>query len=224
MNPNQIQRKLALEGYSKDPNICLQCGSVINVPDNKRVSEVRRKKFCNRSCSASYTNNVKPKRVAIKDGGCKICGTTISYKKMSNGRFSPRDYCDTCLRVVRSKNSRKNARSLRTHLIENMTKKEVFAFYKNWQSARNEIRKDAKRVHNQLGLEDKCELCGYGVYNEVCHISDVSSFSMESKISEINNPLNLVKLCPNHHKELDTKYLCSEDIKKAVARLAAKIR
>jgi hypothetical protein len=55
-------RKEALEKYYKDPNVCKNCSKVIEVNENERASTVKKKIFCNRSCSTQYNNRIKPKR------------------------------------------------------------------------------------------------------------------------------------------------------------------
>lgn len=57
----------ALEKYYKNPVKCKNCGSIIKVPSNVKITEVRRKKFCNSSCSATY-NNQKRYDAHIKEG------------------------------------------------------------------------------------------------------------------------------------------------------------
>lgn len=49
------QRETALASYYSSPNICLECGLVIEVGD-KKVAEIRRRKFCSSSCSCKYSN------------------------------------------------------------------------------------------------------------------------------------------------------------------------
>lgn len=39
------QRKEALERYYQNPNICMCCGKIIDVLDNQKVGEVRKKSF-----------------------------------------------------------------------------------------------------------------------------------------------------------------------------------
>ena len=52
----QILRQRAINNYYNDPNFCLNCGVIIMIPCNTRVADTKVKKFCNRSCSASYNN------------------------------------------------------------------------------------------------------------------------------------------------------------------------
>ena len=52
-------RKKSLENYYKNPNICKSCGCFIKVGENQKVSEVRKKQFCNQSCNATFNNKVR---------------------------------------------------------------------------------------------------------------------------------------------------------------------
>jgi len=52
----------SLEKYYNDPKVCKNCGNVIVVKENEKVSSVRKKIFCDRSCSTQYHNRIKPKR------------------------------------------------------------------------------------------------------------------------------------------------------------------
>lgn len=44
-------REKSIAAYNESPNICLYCGSVIQVKGKQRVSAVRKKKFCDHKCS-----------------------------------------------------------------------------------------------------------------------------------------------------------------------------
>ncbi|WP_443081868.1 HNH endonuclease [Terrisporobacter sp.] len=50
-------------------------------------------------------------------------------------------------------------------------------------------------------------MCGYTNHIEIAHIKAVSDFDDNILISEINNPDNLIGLCPNHHWEYDNGLL-----------------
>lgn len=56
-----ILRQKAVDGYYLNPNKCLFCDKIIEVGD-KKVSEVRIKRFCNHSCATKFTNNKRPPR------------------------------------------------------------------------------------------------------------------------------------------------------------------
>jgi len=61
-----ILRKKALESYYSNPSICKQCSKIITVQDNQKVPDVRRKKFCSQSCSASHNNSIRERKIKLK--------------------------------------------------------------------------------------------------------------------------------------------------------------
>jgi hypothetical protein len=88
-------------------------------------------------------------------------------------------------------------------ILLNKTKGELFANRKNWQSARNSIQKNARRIYFENVNNPKCIVCGYNKHVEVAHIKPVSDFNNNTTIREINSLSNLIGLCPNHHWEYD---------------------
>lgn len=58
-----VQRTKALENYYLNPNYCKECNTIIEIGENKKVSQIKLKKFCNNSCSAKYNNK---NRIIIK--------------------------------------------------------------------------------------------------------------------------------------------------------------
>ena len=50
------KREKSLELYYENPSLCLNCGKIIEVKEGRSVSETKRKKFCNNSCSASFSD------------------------------------------------------------------------------------------------------------------------------------------------------------------------
>lgn len=74
-----------------------------------------------------------------------------------------------------------------------------------------------KMAANKLALTDKikaCLLCGYDRCVDVCHIKQVSKFTATDKLSAINDISNIVYLCPNHHRELDSGILSDAEVGK----------
>jgi len=53
------------------------------------------------------------------------------------------------------------------------------------------------------GISKECKKCKYTLYVEVCHIKPIRDFGPDAILNEINNPDNLVYLCPNCHWEFD---------------------
>jgi hypothetical protein len=138
------------------------------------------KKFCSKSCAAVYNNKKYPKRVRDPK---KIC---VDCKEAHVWRVGAR--CSSCSQIHTKK--RQAEKTLEDH------KKYSGRPY-------DKIRREARQLMNDLEIEKKCSICGYDFYVELCHIKPIASFDLQTKIGEINDPTNLVYLCPNHHKELD---------------------
>lgn len=141
--------------------------------------ETNNPKFCSRSCSASVTNReyVKRKFSGVK---CKTCDSIIMIVR--------RTVCDSCL-------DKKNDRTL----FDISRRKEPYT------SRFAGVRTNAKIAAREL--DQRCHICGYSKHVEVCHIKPVSEFSLDSKLSEVNDVSNLIMLCPNHHWEFDNGML-----------------
>ena len=74
--------------YQSNPNHCQWCGSPIALKDNESPSEARSRKYCNRSCAASF-NNQRPKRTR-KTKACSKCFSPFWSENKS------RKWCDDC--------------------------------------------------------------------------------------------------------------------------------
>lgn len=84
-----------------------------------------------------------------------------------------------------------------------MTKGEMFDRANHWTNARIMIQRIAKRCFRNANKERKCAVCGYDKHIDVAHIKAVADFDDSATLEEINNPDNLIGLCPNHHWEYD---------------------
>jgi len=189
-------RKEALDRYYKNPNICNFCNKIIQVKETDSIPNVRLKKYCDSICcgqaqkrnSEAYKNRKKKDR--FKDTE-KIKSIT---KKNSKINLS-----DEEIFRLKAESGIK--------FLEIVTKGELFARTKNQQSARTSISAHARKVFKNSGKPYSCLICGYTNHTEVCHIREVSGFSDESFIGEINDINNLMALCPNHHWEFDNDLL-----------------
>lgn len=56
-----IQRKKSDDNYNSNPIHCLFCGLKLEL-NGRKASQVKRNKFCNKSCAASFNNRKVPKR------------------------------------------------------------------------------------------------------------------------------------------------------------------
>lgn len=155
---------------------CLNCGK--NIPKGGDS----RKKFCNRSCSATF-NNLK--RDYPEGSICIDCG-----KKIDSGSIR----CLKCKRLFTQ------------NIYESRTlgdvKKEG-----NSRIAWSGVRTRANTKMELAGIEKVCHECGITEPIDCCHIKDIVDFSEDSLISEVNSFKNLVYLCKNHHWLLDNNKL-----------------
>lgn len=83
-----VSRQRALDKYYKEPSICKYCGKIIEVKDYEKPSDVKKRKFCNRSCSASFTNKFTENKYYIKY--CLNCNKELKKSK----HYNIRNYCN----------------------------------------------------------------------------------------------------------------------------------
>lgn len=148
-------------------------------------------KFCNRSCSVSFNNRLDPKRKksgkSLLNGSCRHCGVPVPSRS---------SICKACNPLLVDWNS---------VTYENLTGKR--AYQKN-----SRIRNMARAIYNKLDGAKACVVCGYSTHYHVCHVKPISSFPEDTPISVINDPSNLIALCPNHHWELDNGLISIDDL------------
>ena len=91
---NSKKREEAIKNYYINPNICINCGKVVEVGERQKVSEIRKKKFCDGSCSAKYNNKLRGLSVNKKE--------KVKKEKVKKERFeyllniSKKDLFDKC--------------------------------------------------------------------------------------------------------------------------------
>ena len=150
-------------------NTCTNCGK-----------GTKNKKFCSRSCSASYNNKVVPRRKP--EGSCKVCTKPIK---------SVNKYCSYC---------RPEKRMGDLPLSE--AKYDKHHKSSGWALVRSRARAIMKKSRKY-----ECTNCGYDRHCEVAHIKSVSEFTEDTMLSVVNDLSNLIYLCPNCHWEFDNGLL-----------------
>ena len=140
--------------------------------------------FCSRSCSATYNNKIYPKRKWCGTK-CLDCGRKLSTKNTKR--------CQGCRRKYTLKEF--NSHTLKEKLLKGGVGSHKYVM----------IRTRARDVLKLEGRVKECEHCEWNKHVNVCHIKAISSFSLDTLISEINSPNNLKYLCPNCHWEMDHK-------------------
>ncbi len=171
------------EKYNLNPNFCKNCNCKIEIKSNERVYDIKKKKFCSHSCAASFNNKGicrNPKKLNI----CE-CGS------------------------AKSKNS-KICRQCYKNILLNKTLGEIINGKKYSTVLLASIRGMARTLLEESNIEKKCILCTHNEFNKVletCHIKGIMSYSLESKIKEINDIKNLTWLCPSHHAMYDKGFI-----------------
>lgn len=64
---NTNRSKKSIDNYNLNPNKCEYCGEKIELKPNQKVSVIRKKRFCDSSCSASFNNKKRIPEVKITD-------------------------------------------------------------------------------------------------------------------------------------------------------------
>lgn len=147
-------------------------------------------KFCSKSCSTSYNskseNGRKNGRTEVAKF-CKICSTKI---KIDSGGT---DKCRNCRDKIKTKTG--------DYVSRYEVTKEMISTNDTQKYRR--IRDFARRIAKSHGKLKECKICKYSIHVECAHIKPINEFSDDDKLCEINNPDNLIGLCPNHHWEFE---------------------
>lgn len=171
------------EEYNEHPNICLNCGNPIYCQTTDMPSKIKKKKFCDHSCAASYNNSHRQK----KEYFCTRCGKSIGfgYDNYHN------KLCNEC----------------NTNIIDwdTVTYGEVKS--KRLYQANSRIRDLSRAKYLYYFPNPCCKFCGYDKHVEIHHIKKISDFSDDTPINVINDLNNLIAVCPNHHWEIENGYI-----------------
>ena len=151
--------------------------------------------YCNNKCSNAKTNSKWDNYIPQSERKiCEKCGQRRDYRNKNN-------LCQKCLNIeIRLK-------ILETPIGE-LRKKHKLKIGK-WYSSELRIH---CRNHNYELTKLPCQVCGYDKHVELCHIKPISSFTDEITIGEINDPTNILVLCPNHHWEFDNQLIILSEI------------
>jgi len=170
--------------YLASPNLCKQCHKPI-LPKNGKLAAAKLRQYCSNSCTTTARNLAssgfpKRKRAIIF---CPTCG-----KEMLKGQ---QRRCDECTEYYKQRTER--------------AKKQLGQLTKS-ESTRLQIAEHLRR-YVPLPYEKKCLYCGYDKWTERCHIRPVADFPPTATLVEINDPTNILILCPTCHKEFDHGFL-----------------
>jgi len=218
---NEAKRKKSIDKYYENPNRCLNCNEIIHIKDGDKPYHIKVKKFCNKSCAATYNNKKYPKRksknpdknkyINSKTCSCSICGEDIELTKNKSG-YNRRKYCDKCLLDVRVANGVKSGKIRLKKYLEILSKTKKKDLYKKGSvSARTTINGNARHIYwSQPNPQNHCPICQYSKHVDVCHRVGISEFPDTATLAEINSLDNLFVLCENCHWEYDHDQMSEE--------------
>jgi len=152
-----------------------------------------RQRFCSKKCS-----NSKVKRRTKKISYCFVegCNNEVEY------HFNK--FCRSCIdnKAHWARNS-DTGKLLKDQTIAEATHKRAGGAnaYDNMRFA---ARKSLKAI---IDAGTGCTNCGWAHHVHVCHIKAIKDYSKETLVSEVNDPSNLVLLCPNCHWLFDNEKL-----------------
>jgi len=85
--------------YYESPNYCKECGETIHIKEGQRVADVKKKVFCNKSCSAKFNNRQpgrKRQQKSIVMRECSGCGKEFEVPRLKSGALSKAKICPYC--------------------------------------------------------------------------------------------------------------------------------
>lgn len=137
-------------------------------------------KFCSRSCSARETNKVPKRKRTTSLYSCAKCEDPIPHTR----KYCPKPEC-------------------RPNYVDwtGVTLGEIRRNRKYQLHSR--LRQLSRRNYLRSGGPQKCTICDYSKYFEVCHILDMWAMPDQTTAAEACSLENLIALCPNHHWEYD---------------------
>ncbi|KKN22309.1 hypothetical protein LCGC14_0916410 [marine sediment metagenome] len=184
----KVLREKAIREYHQEPNYCGHCGEAIEVKEGQKICEVRKKRFCTRSCAQRHNN--KHRHLHREKKECATCAadmTNLLSKEKS------RAHCPDCQGNFYAQKTKVRHKKVGKKQKRDSNFKEV-----GWH---------ARYTLDSAGRPKQCTNCGYDVYVEAAHIKPVRNFTPTTTLSTINKLSNLAYLCKNCHWEYDHGHL-----------------
>ena len=159
-----------------EPRYCLNCGK--EIPRGKlKPYDYKQKKFCNRSCAATYNNKkfIKRQRTTEKLKYCLNCNKELKNKQIK--------YCSTkCQFDYQQK-----------QWEQKWLSGEIICETNQWQNIKDRLRTYLFKKYN-----NKCSICGWGEVNPYTGKIPLEVEHIDGN-ADNNSPENVTLLCPNCH-------------------------
>ena len=236
------------QSKDKETGVICQCDNCdIEFYRSKSQAYDKRKKsnhtFCSSSCAASYNNshNHTRKFGPAKSRTCKYCPAIIGNKRRVCDECKKRRQEEAMIITTKRQEERikKETKTCKVcgaktygrgnlclkHITtdtDEYTLKEIKCESIHKSNRYTNIRSRSRIIAESYGMLNECELCGYSKMVVCCHIKSISSFDEDTKIKVINDPSNLIGLCPNCHWELDHNMLSDVNKERLKEMLASR--
>ncbi len=174
--------KETIDEYNLSPNICKYCRKPIFAKYEDKICNIKRKMFCNSSCSVSYSNSTSYKRPKSQKYYCINCGKEL---------YTGKKYCSThCQNEYKYHD-----------FIKKWKNNEVKADGKEtttWKSISRYIRRYLFEKY-----DNKCSQCGWSKMNPTSNTIPLEIEHIDGNANN-NDENNLTLLCPNCHSLTST--------------------
>lgn len=171
-----------------------------NLTVNKQKHLKTERTCANIKCAKKFTISARIEQIYCSKG----CANT--YTKLKTGIYVKEKTCLYCNNLhTRTLSLYCKPLCKLLHVSGNITKGQVLVRV-GGANAYDLIRSRAKHIAKYV-LDKKCYNCGYDKHVEIAHIKAISDYENSVTLDIINNPTNLIHLCPNCHWEYDNNLL-----------------
>ena len=144
----------------------------------KTATEIKKSKSGFMFCSRSCAGSYNNKLIPkrVKTRTCKYCSNLLYSSTLCLDHYTERETNINKLKAIKKKD---------------LEPAKIRSYNREWN-------KDLSKK--------PCAKCGYSRHVELAHIKAVAGFCNETEVGIINNPSNILPLCPTCHWEFDNGY------------------
>ena len=173
--------------------------------------------FCSPKCVGSFKSKQNSTEVQCKNCNKTTIKTNADIKKSKSGflfcsRSCAGEYNNKLIpKRIKTRTCKYCSKLLHSstlcidHYIERETNINKLKTIKKKDIESSKIRSYNREWNKDLSKKS-CAKCGYNRHVELAHIKAVSEFCDETEIGVINNPSNILPLCPTCHWEFDNGF------------------